>query len=638
VKRVPLILVVALLASGVLSPLGAGAGPGSPAGPAAPSSPSGAPAPSASPSVSPASALGPTSTAVSDALVDAIAEEMNRAMARLQLEGAPRPYHISYKITEVEVNNAVASLGAVTDREANHFVNLEARVRVKVGDLDNGNFVVAAEDEIDGSASTSLALEATPRIARRAAWLVTDQAYKEALVQLRARMDARTAGGVGFGAASQPTWTEQKPVVSEEQVRVAPLEELDAIASRAATLSGSLRGVADIRDSRVAITTYLERRWYLTSEGTSVTDTRRAAGVMLVVHGQADDGQEVAQYFTRYGHTTADLPADGELTAQAKLLAERVVALRKAPLVERYTGPVLFEGQGAADIVRYTLSPNLDGAPIPEGLRPQEAKQFGGGLIDKLGLRIVAPLLSIVDDPTASEVNGVAVIGGYKVDDEGVPGQKVQVIKEGTLQELLTTRTPAKVGAVSNGHARRTAPGGSFHGSTTNLIVSAMGGLAPAKLRARLLAEVKKAGLTYGLVIRQMDDAAATGAPEMTRRELLQMLQNTDPDLPPPALTAYRVRADGKEELVRGVQLGAVPIKSWKDVVAAGKASATFNYLASGDSFVEHRLRGVGAGVVPSSGIESSVTTPDLLFQELDVVPSTLGLRALPVVPPPSTK
>ena len=581
-------------------------------------------------------ALGPASTAVTDAMVDAIAEEMDRAMARLELPGAPKPYNISYKITEVEVNNVVASLGAVTERKANHFVNIECRVRVRVGDLDNGNFVVAADDDIDGSAGTSLALEATPRIARRAAWLVTDQAYKEALIQLRARMDARTSGGVGV--ASLPTWTEEKPLVSEDPVLVAPLEDLDTIGVRAATLSGSLRGIAELRDSRVAITSYLERRWYLTSEGTSVTDTRRAAGVAIVVHGQAVDGQDLSQYYTRYGHTAADLPSDAELTAEAKALATRLIALTKAPVIERYTGPVLFEGEAAAGMVRQTLAADLDGTPIPEGLRPAEAKQFGGGLGDKVGLRVVAPMLSIVDDPTATAIGGTAVIGGYKIDDEGIAGQRVEVIKDGVLTSLLTSRTPAKPGATSNGHARRSAPGGSFHGSATNLIVTAKGGLAPAKLKAKFLGEIKKAGLPYGLIIRQLDDPAATATSEMTRRELLQMLQNTDPDLPPPAMVAYRVKQDGKEELVRGVQLGEIPIKSWKDVIAVGLKATTFNYLASGDSYAEHKLRGVGAGVVPSSGIESSVTTPDLLFQELDVVPSTAGLRALPVVPPPSTK
>jgi len=65
-----------------------------------------------------------------NAIVDAIAEEMDRAMQRLELPGAPKPYHISYKITEVEANDVVASLGSTTTRRHRHFVNLEVRVRV----------------------------------------------------------------------------------------------------------------------------------------------------------------------------------------------------------------------------------------------------------------------------------------------------------------------------------------------------------------------------------------------------------------------------------------------------------------------------------------------------------------------------
>jgi len=584
----------------------------------------------------PAPAMAPPSSAVTPQMIDAIAEEMDRAMQRLSLPGAPGPYHISYKVTEVEVNDAVASLGALTDRKDRHFVNLECRVRVKVGDLDNGNFVVAADDDIDATAGISLALEATPRIARRAAWLVTDQAYKEALVQLRARIDARTAGGVGV--AAQPTWTVEKPWVSEEEVQVPALDPLDSIADRATRLSATLRGLPELRDSRVALTSYLERRWYLTSEGTSVTDTRRASGVAIVVHGQATDGQDLAQYYTRYGRTLDDLPNDAELTSQAKALATRLAALTRAPVIERYTGPVLFEGEGAAGAVRYSLAPNLDGTPLPEGLRPAEAKQFGGGLGDRLGQRVLAPMLSVTDDPTVGAINGRTVIGGFKIDDEGVAGQKVEVIKDGVLTTLLTTRTPAKPGDTSNGHARRTAPGGAFHGSATNLVVTAKGGLAAAKLKARFLAEVKKAGVKYGLVIRQLDDPAATSTYEMTRRELLLMLQNTNPDLPPPATVAYRVTPDGKEELVRGVQLGELPVKAWKDVIAVGATATTFNFLASGDGYVEQKLQGPREGVVPSSGIESSVTTPDLLFSELDVVPSTTGLRARPLIPPPPIK
>ena len=83
-------------------------------------------------------------------------------------------------------------------------------------------------------------------------------------------------------------------------------------------------------------------------------------------------------------------------------------------------GPVLFEGEGAVGLIRFTLAPHLGGTPVPEGINPQEAKTFGGAFTNQVGLRVLAPILSIYDDPTAREGGGKALIGGYKIDDEGV--------------------------------------------------------------------------------------------------------------------------------------------------------------------------------------------------------------------------
>jgi predicted Zn-dependent protease len=569
---------------------------------------------------------------------------MNRDLQDLQVEGAPTPYHIGYKITEVEVNDAVASLGYTTTRKARHTVSLEVRVRVGIPPdpmaLDNANFVFPGGDGVDGVAGRTLPLDATPEFARRAAWLATDEAYKEALMQLQAKLDARRSGSGGNGL---PSWTKEAAIVDEEPVLVPELESLDKVEDRAKKLSGEFRDNPAIRDSRVAVTSYLERRWYLNSDGTNVTDTRRVSGVLISASSQADDGQELTQYFLRYGQTAKDLPSDDELTSESKRLISTLEALRKAPVVDPYSGPVLFEGEGAVGIVRNSLAPHLGGTPLPEGLRPQEvrpqeAKQFGGALTGKVGLRATSTILSIIDDPTSSTEAGKAVIGGYRIDDEGVAAQKVQVVKAGMLASLLTTRTPSAKGATSNGHARRVADGGMFFGTATNLVVSAKGGQTHKALVAKLLAAAKGEGLKYGIIIRQLDDSAVTATPELSRREMYQAASTADLDLPPPASLVYKVYADGREELVRGAQLGEIPIRSWKDVIAAGKTQTVYNFLASPQSYLADKFGG-GAddGAVPSTGIESSITTPDLLFKEMDITPITVK-RAEPAVPSPIDK
>lgn len=581
--------------------------------------------------------VGPGSKAVTEEILDAIAEEMNRAMTQLEIPGQPKPYHIAYKITEVDVNDASASLGHSTSKRNRHFVNLEARVRVGTAQFDNSNFVVPQADELDAVSAINLPLEATPRIARRAAWLVTDSAYKEALMQLRAKIEARRAGGT---RGDVPAWTAEKPVVSETPVLVAPLESLDELETRAKAVSAVFRDQGMIRDSRVAVTSYLERRWYLTTEGTAVTDTRRASGVVIAATGQADNGQALSQYFLRYGTTAKDLPNDDDLKGEAKKLIELIGALAKAPVMEgQYTGPVLFEGEGAVGLIRAALAPHLGGTPVPEGLNPQEAKTFGGALTGKVGQPVLSINLSIADDPTAKVGGGKALIGGYKIDDEGVASQRVDVIKNGVLKTLLTSRTPSAKGQVSNGHARRTADGGAFHGSATNLFVTGQGGVPRAQLVPKLLAAAQARGLKYGLIIRRLDDAAITSAPEFSRRELVQMIKSTDQQVPPPAILAYRVYPNGKQELVRGVQLAEVPISAWEDVLAVSKEITTYNFLAANESQLQLRLGGgTDDGFVPSGGIESGIITPDLLVKRIDVVGTTAGERATPIAPKPLTK
>jgi len=155
-------------------------------------------------------------------------------------------------------------------------------------------------------------------------------------------------------------------------------------------------------------------------------------------------------------------------------------------------------------------------------------------------------------------------------------------------------------------------------------------------LRARLLSAARAAGNKYGLVIRKLDDAAITAAPEFSRRELVQLIKSTDQQLPPPAVLAYRVYPNGKEELVRGVQLAEIPMQTWEDVLGVSKETTTYNFLAAAESQLQLRLGGgTDEGFVPSGGIESGIITPDLLFKRLDVQGVSSGSRPAPILPKP---
>src|SRR5262249_16468298 len=152
-----------------------------------------------------------------------------------------------------------------------------------VGDyqFDNSNFVASGREGLVGIAEQSLPLEPNPRIARRMAWLATDQAYKGAIEQLAAKQDALKGGAAG-GMSKVPSYTKSTPQAMTGSALVPKLEALPDLKKRAEKISAVFRGQADVRDSRVSFTSYLERRWLLNSEGNSVHDTRRVTGVLIV--------------------------------------------------------------------------------------------------------------------------------------------------------------------------------------------------------------------------------------------------------------------------------------------------------------------------------------------------------------------
>jgi TldD protein len=575
----------------------------------------------------------PASKAVTADILDAVSEELERALSKMRIPGAPAPYFIGYKITEVDVNDVVASLGSITDEKERDVVSLEAHVHVGSYKKDNSNFIASGRENLDGTATVPLALEASPARARRSAWLATDQAYKEAIAQWQAKNEA-IASGASNNTLLAPSYSKSKAIVTEDRVSVAALTKNSDLAYRATRISAAFRDYRHIRDSRVAFTSFLENRWYLNSEGTNASDTRRVEGVSIVATAQATDGQEVTLYFTRYDQSGRGLPTDKELTDRVKAMADQLEQLSKAPLVANYTGPVLFEGQGAVGIVRHSLAPHLTGTPPPVGVSSTDAL-LAGKLAGRIGLKVVSDQLSVVDDPSTSKVGRRFVIGGYKFDDEGVAPKRVQVVKDGRLVELLTSRTPNSAIFESNGHARLSMPGGVFRGSPTNLILSGKKGKSSKQLRKALLSEAKSQGLPYAIVIKQLDDVALSANTEISRVALVQILQSMNRRAPPHATLAYRVYPNGKEELVRGVQLEPVSMRSWRDIFGVGKVATLQNFLATTDDGFVQRITGVGPGRVPSAGIESSISAPALLFQDLDIKASKYGLRPPAGIPAP---
>ena len=148
-----------------------------------------------------------------------------------------------------------------------------------------------------------------------------------------------------------------------------------------------------------------------------------------------------------------------------RVAARRALRRLGARRVKTVEAPVIFDPETAASLVRHI-------AGAASGPALYRSASF---LVGKLGQRIAAPAVTIVDDGTRP-----GALGSRPFDGEGLPVEKTLIVDRGELRSyLLDTYTGRKLGLASTHHAARDGSGVTV--STTNLYLAA-GESDPAEL------------------------------------------------------------------------------------------------------------------------------------------------------------
>ena len=562
-----------------------------------------------------------TCLAQNSAIMRAMRDEMDRSMNDLRLEELERPYFVGYTVHDVAEARASAVLGAITGSSESASRTLSVEVRVGDRSIDNTNFLTRPSFRSFSPLSlgvASLPLEDDYRLLRRAIWLATDGAYKRALDQIskkRAVLQNETV------VEEIPDFSEQEPHRHEEELPGAPLEA-DRIRARVAEISAAFAGPPGIDTSRVeARATRLVTR-YVNSEGSSFVRADPSAAVSVRAGSRSGDGTEIADSFTVYGRTQDDLPGVGVLVERSRAMAVRLVSLRDAGNIDRYAGPVLFEGQAAAELVRQILLPRLVAQKPPLADDPrarQSVDRLGNPFQDKLGSRVLPRFLAIEDQPGLRENEHGPLWGGYAVDDEGVPAQPTALVQRGLLKTLLATRNPVPGIPQSNGHSR----GGGA--APSNLLVLPDSALSGAEIAEELGALVQERELEYGIVVRRLQagSTGGFGGRQAGRSGGSRAIR---------VAVAAKVFPDGREEPIRTAVVAGVSDTSFRDIVAASEALTNYTFLfrpssPSGSIGVANPARRFGA--------LTTLVVPSLLFEDVSVRRPPGNIPRPPVVPRP---
>jgi predicted Zn-dependent protease len=585
-----------------------------------------------------ASAAFAQAPADNDHTLQAMKDEMARAKSRLELkipklDKPVRPYYIEYRLLDMDIREVVAEYGALVTSAHNRSRVMNVSARVGDYKLDSSNFI--SEDGFRGfiGPSGTVGIDRDYDSLRQDLWIATDQAFKEA-VETYSRKQAYLSSlarqsDIDDFSHVQPVTHIEPLVGSDWTSRNWDQEARDS--------SAALRAFPQIYESRVTYYLVFTTEYLLTSEGTEVRANHSFAGIESGLSSLADDGMQVNNYYATYAPRPADLPNPDAVRKALNVAGTELMGMRTAPPAPDYTGPVLFEPRAAAALLAEVLTPSLSGARPPLAFQPvvEQLMSSLGGRSDwsgKVGTRVLPAGVTLLDNPGAADYKGALLIGSYAIDQEGVPGEKVTVVDEGKLKNLLMSRRPGPDFEKSNGHGR-SAFLVDARPAMSNLFFSSAEALSKEDLKKKFLDSCRAEKLDYCMVVRQMDNPSLSLLHQEDFSELLASFGgNAATDRLP--LVVYKIYpSDGHEEIVRGARISGFGPRMLRNIEGVGNDSVVFNYMQNQTAGVAGTA--LAAFGTAQNGLPASVVAPSLLFEEVEVRGARGEPKHLPLLPEP---
>lgn len=381
-------------------------------------------------------------------LLEAMTREGARSMERLRLAGYEAPYFVAYQMKELRHEEVGGRFGAITDDRSRRDRKLWVDVRVGDYQLDSsGRDDVAMFLGPEGQtyfATRDAPLEDDPAALRNALWLLTDEKYKEALSSY-------------FKKKSRRVYRVDEADLAPSFSRETAQHQLDAPLpfsfdrarwrNEVRRLTGLFREHPNVYDSSVKVSAEKQVRWLTSTEGTALVTERTLFGVHVQAVARATDGQLLENSRDFYAPSEGGLPDTARLEREVRALILELEALRTAPAIDPYTGPALLMPEATGVLFHEAVGHRLEGERQDD---EKEGQTFKG----QLGKQILPAFLTVVDDPTVRDVEGVPLNGSYGFDDQGVAAQRTALVESGILRTFLLSRKPVNPFTRSNGHGR----------------------------------------------------------------------------------------------------------------------------------------------------------------------------------------
>lgn len=532
-----------------------------------------------------------------DKMLDLLKSELKSQMTTLQ-KGEYPPYYMNYRVVDNHTRTIRSAMGATNTVEEEKQLIFVPQIRIGTPEFDNFREAQNGTPTSRFMAPPTILLpkdlqngmDAFKEIIKEE----VNNRYKYALISLDR---AKASKGVQVeNADKSPDFTKAKaekyfePALKEDKIAL----DTKLWQAKLNKYSAILTQNKDIIGANATLTYRIWRKYFVSTEGAEIAENR--VYILLSIRGttMAEDGMELPLHNSYFAYSLDELPPEELIIKEIKEMSAKLSELRVAPLVQPYTGPALLSGSASGVFFHEIFGHRIEGQKM-------KSERDGQTFKNMVGESVLPASISVYMDPTMKKYHGNALNGYYIFDDQGVRGEKVEVVKNGILKDFLMTRTGLDGFPKSNGHARA-----EFELDPTsrqsNLIVETNAYKTDAELRKLLIEEAKKQDKEYGFFFKSV-----TGGFTQTGRTGANSFNVTP-------LEVYKIYVDGrKDELVRGVDMIGTPLSMFSNIVYAGGEFEIFTGTC-----------GASSGNVPVTAI-----SPTILVNKVE-----LQKKAKPTVTP----
>lgn len=561
---------------------------------------------------------------------EAMKEEIERNKNDLSLEGLKSPFYISYIVSDAKTLKISASLGALISSSEMHYRKPYIRTLVGNNKQTNENY-----EDINSVWSytflRNIVLEDVKDVLKIGFWNETDRKYKKAAERYARKSALLKQQNLSEEDRALYDFSETKPVKISIKNNNLAIDQ-----SKWETYSKEISKVfleyKEIHGSEVLFNIFNSQVYFLDTDDSEATFPLTIISLRIKAKTQANDGDRLSDELLYYVNNLNGVPDIEKVKSDIKELAGSLINLKSLKgYNDAYAGPVLFEGQAVAEIISQLFFNNATGLiakrkPIIDKNAVQYVQNTENRLELRINKKVISRELSVISETNSKNSK---YIGKSAIDAEGVvPDEKLALIENGVLKSFLSDRTPSLKQSKSNGHKRFVlSDGGLFPDVGPGIIrVTSNKPVTMDTLKQRLMKKAKEEDLDYALIVRKIKNNNS-GFKNESSENNFEDGENYKPIL----VYVYKINlSDGKEELIRSIDLSRISISSLKRILGVTDEAYVYNTLMKSK---KHRDRWWQDDSWNLNGIPTTFIVPNgILFEELELFKMKKAIKELPPI------